>query len=52
MSNKKVSFIGFNLPSELYKFVQSQLKETYKNQTEYFRDLVISDKKTKEVEKT
>lgn len=51
MANKKFSFIGFNLPNELYKYVQSQLKETYKSQTEYFKDLVLRDRKTKEAEK-
>jgi len=51
MANKKVTFIGFNLPSELHKFVQNRMKETYKSQTEYFKDLVIKDKNEKEIQK-
>jgi len=52
MPTKKVAYIGFNLPADLYKFVQGQLKETYKSQTEYFKDLVIRDKKAKDSEKS
>jgi hypothetical protein len=48
MINKKFMYVGFNLPSDLYKHVQSQLKQTYKTQTEYFKELVVKDKQNTE----
>jgi len=40
-------FVGFNLPTELYSFLEKELKRTYKTKTEYFRDMLLREREKK-----
>jgi hypothetical protein len=43
--------VGFNLPKELNDFVEEQMKVTFKDKTEYFKDLILKEMQNKGISK-
>lgn len=39
--------VGFNLPKELNDFIEEQMKLTFKDKTEYFKDLILKEMQKK-----